>query len=66
MKLFATYEIIDAKKRIIASGHKASFCLEDNTCASDYVPYFKCSNSIHTKGSQGIYKWFLKYCHVFI
>lgn len=53
MKIFSRYEVIDLKKRLVAVGHKASFCLEDNLCTSGIEPIYKCSNVVHSKGTQG-------------
>ncbi|XP_018017480.1 lysyl oxidase homolog 2 isoform X3 [Hyalella azteca] len=50
MEVFAHYDIMDAKGKKVAEGHKASFCLEDNNCLPGIEPYYKCANF----GDQGI------------
>lgn len=61
MAVFAVYQIftlstdsIDDKKGLLITGHKASFCLEDNVCVDGVKPYFKCSRNKSTTGNQGI------------
>lgn len=53
MKVFSRYEVVDEEQRLVAVGHKASFCLEDNSCAKGSTPHFRCSNVVHSKGTQG-------------
>ncbi|CAH8828926.1 unnamed protein product [Trichobilharzia szidati] len=54
MKVFSRYEVVDTEKRLVAVGHKSSFCLEDNLCKSGIAPKFRCSNIVDSKGTQGI------------
>nr|VZH89282.1 unnamed protein product [Spirometra erinaceieuropaei] len=54
MKVFSSYEIVDSKNRVLAVGHKASFCLEDSECAPGYKKKFVCSTSLSIRGDQGI------------
>ncbi|CAH8448818.1 unnamed protein product [Schistosoma guineensis] len=54
MKVFSRYEVVDTEKRLVAVGHKSSFCLEDNLCKSGVAPKFRCSNVVDSKGTQGI------------
>ena len=43
MEAFVQYDLLNASTGVkIAEGHKASFCLEDSTCASGYNGHFKC------------------------
>jgi lysyl oxidase-like protein 2/3/4 len=44
MEVFATFDIIDNTGRRVAEGHKASFCLEDNTCMPGVEPKYDCAN----------------------
>ncbi|XP_026754306.2 lysyl oxidase homolog 2B [Galleria mellonella] len=50
MEVFATFDVLDATGRRIAEGHKASFCLEDNTCMPGVERKFSCKNY----GDQGV------------
>jgi len=50
MEVFAVYELIDRNGSRVASGHKASFCLEDSECDEGYKQVYNCTN----KGDQGI------------
>ncbi|XP_075986562.1 lysyl oxidase-like 2 [Anticarsia gemmatalis] len=50
MEVFATFDIMDAAGHRIAEGHKASFCLEDNTCMPGIDKKYSCKNY----GDQGI------------
>ncbi|CAH8473096.1 Lysyl oxidase 2B, variant 3 [Schistosoma haematobium] len=54
MKVFSYYKVINAKQQIMAVGHKASFCLEDNACKNGYKKHFVCSTTLVTRGDQGI------------
>ena len=43
MEAFVQYDLLNASTGVeVAEGHKASFCLEDSTCASGYNAHFKC------------------------
>lgn len=55
MKVFGRYEVLDSSNRLITYGHKASFCLEDNTCDRNATKFFQCSNVMDTKGKQGAF-----------
>ncbi|XP_068625619.1 lysyl oxidase homolog 3A [Battus philenor] len=50
MEVFATFDILDAGGNRIAEGHKASFCLEDNTCLPGIERKYFCKNY----GDQGV------------
>ncbi|KAL4708552.1 hypothetical protein ACJJTC_014160 [Scirpophaga incertulas] len=50
MEVFATFDILDSAGHRIAEGHKASFCLEDNTCLSGIDKKYSCKNY----GDQGV------------
>lgn len=51
MEVFAHFDLFDLHShRRIAEGHKASFCLEDNHCATGSTPKYKCAGF----GDQGI------------
>ncbi|CAH0721254.1 unnamed protein product, partial [Brenthis ino] len=50
MEVFATFDVLDTAGRRIAEGHKASFCLEDNTCLSGVDKKYSCKNY----GDQGV------------
>ncbi|XP_049880700.1 lysyl oxidase homolog 2 [Pectinophora gossypiella] len=50
MEVFATFDVLDLSGRRIAEGHKASFCLEDNTCLPGVDRKYNCKNY----GDQGI------------
>ncbi|CAL8079244.1 unnamed protein product [Calicophoron daubneyi] len=54
MKVFSRYEVVDPQERLMTTGMKASFCLEDNICAPGAVKKFHCSNVLDSKGTQGI------------
>ncbi|CAH8472847.1 unnamed protein product [Schistosoma rodhaini] len=54
MKVFSYYKVINAKQQLMAVGHKASFCLEDNACKNGYKKHFVCSTTLVTRGDQGI------------
>ncbi|CAH8454871.1 unnamed protein product [Heterobilharzia americana] len=54
MKVFSYYKVINAKHQLMAVGHKASFCLEDNACKTGYKKHFVCSTTLVTRGDQGI------------
>ena len=51
MEVFATFDVLDESGRRIAEGHKASFCLEDNTCLPGVEKTYSCKNY----GDQGTY-----------
>ena len=43
MEAFVQYDLLSiATGKRMAEGHKASFCLEDSTCAAGYYGHFKC------------------------
>jgi lysyl oxidase-like protein 2/3/4 len=50
MEVFATFDILNAAGVRIAEGHKASFCLEDNTCLPGVERKYSCKNY----GDQGM------------
>ncbi|CAH2059220.1 unnamed protein product, partial [Iphiclides podalirius] len=50
MEVFATFDILDVEGNRIAEGHKASFCLEDNTCLPGIERKYSCKNY----GDQGV------------
>ncbi|XP_045506497.1 lysyl oxidase homolog 2B-like [Colias croceus] len=50
MEVFATFDVLDVSGRRIAEGHKASFCLEDNTCLPGVEKKYSCLNY----GDQGV------------
>ncbi|KPJ03811.1 Lysyl oxidase-like 2 [Papilio xuthus] len=50
MEVFATFDILDESGTRIAEGHKASFCLEDNTCLPGIERKYSCKNY----GDQGV------------
>ena len=50
MEEFVHYNLLDVDTgRKVAEGHKASFCLEDTTCAPNYYQLFNCFS-----GNQGV------------
>ncbi|XP_045490332.1 lysyl oxidase homolog 2B [Pieris rapae] len=50
MEVFATFDVLDSFGQRIAEGHKASFCLEDNTCLPGIEKKYSCLNY----GDQGV------------
>lgn len=44
MEVFATFNIYNSSGHRVAEGHKASFCLEDNTCMPNVKPKYACAN----------------------
>lgn len=44
MEVFATFDILNEAGTRIAEGHKASFCLEDNTCLPGIDKKYSCKN----------------------
>ncbi|XP_026323028.1 lysyl oxidase homolog 2 [Hyposmocoma kahamanoa] len=50
MEVFATFNVLNSTGHRIAEGHKASFCLEDNTCLPGVEKKFNCKNY----GDQGV------------
>lgn len=51
MEVFATFDVMSLEGKVIAEGHKASFCLEDNECSVHSTgPSFACANY----GDQGV------------
>ncbi|CAK9292615.1 unnamed protein product [Gordionus sp. m RMFG-2023] len=49
-EVFSTYRVLDRNNNAVATGHKASFCLEDAQCRYDIFPTFQCRDF----GEQGI------------
>ncbi|CAL8071891.1 unnamed protein product [Calicophoron daubneyi] len=54
MKVFTYYKVVDSKRRVLAVGLKASFCLEDNECKPGYKKRYVCSTLLSKRGTQGI------------
>uniref|UniRef100_A0A1I8GEC2 Scavenger receptor cysteine-rich type 1 protein M130-like n=1 Tax=Macrostomum lignano TaxID=282301 RepID=A0A1I8GEC2_9PLAT len=57
MPYFAAYEIYQQRNGThlaLASGHKASFCLEDSSCRGGLQPKYQCSRDPWDTGNQGI------------
>ncbi|CAH2985030.1 unnamed protein product [Chilo suppressalis] len=50
MEVFATFDILNMAGQRVAEGHKASFCLEDNTCLPGVERKYSCKNY----GDQGV------------
>lgn len=50
MEIFAHFDIINLQGEKVAEGHKASFCLEDNSCLPGVEKKYACANY----GEQGI------------
>lgn len=45
MEVFVTYHLLDRQGIRVAEGHKASFCLEDSSCAAEQERFFFCDQA---------------------
>ena len=54
MQMFAEYDVIDpARGQKVATGHKASFCLEDVRCMPGVPVAFQCKG-LQAQGKKGL------------